>query len=326
MASGITHILLMKNLPNLLNESKFKTKISSGIHFLQVGAVAPDLPYASIADGDLILSNETELADSFHYKNTNEIPLLAFKELAGKELKPKALKYSFCFFLGYLSHIIADGIIHPFIRDMVGDYDDHKAEHRVLEMKLDVLYYYHLTERTVRPIQLNYANIHEELLNITHSNYKQADIVLELFSKYIKQVYSMECPPAMITGWINGLHTMFAIAEGGHPGFYYSLPVIKDIIFYNYERLLTDYDSLLTLGKSTSDKRPENFLKSDSINYFDDIIPHFYKVFIPIAEKAFQFVFENGAELTADDIAPINLDTGRFIANNDLNEIPKYWS
>jgi hypothetical protein len=316
----------MKNLPNLLTESKFKTKISSGIHFLQIGAVAPDLPYASIADYDLILSNQLKIADRFHYERTNEIALIAFDELASKELKPKALKYSFCFFLGYLSHIIADGIIHPFIRDMVGDYDYHKTDHRVLEMKLDVLYYYHLTERTNKPIQLNYTDIHKELLNITHSNYKQTDIVLELFSNYIKQVYKVECPPKMIAGWIEGLYRMFAFAEGEHPGFYHSLPIIKDIIFSNYEMLLTDYDSLLTLGKTTSDNRPENFLKTNTIHYFDDIIPHFYKVFIPIAEKAYLFVFENGDKLTNEDIAPINLDTGRFIANNDLNEIPKYWS
>lgn len=70
MPSGITHILLMKNLQSELPDGKLKKVLQSGRDFLQVGAVGPDLPYASIADGDLFFSNENQLADKFHYEKT----------------------------------------------------------------------------------------------------------------------------------------------------------------------------------------------------------------------------------------------------------------
>jgi len=58
MASGITHILLMKNMQSLLPDGKLKKLLQSGRDFLQVGAVGPDLPYASIADDDLFFNTK----------------------------------------------------------------------------------------------------------------------------------------------------------------------------------------------------------------------------------------------------------------------------
>ncbi|MAF79233.1 MAG: hypothetical protein CME60_13810, partial [Halobacteriovoraceae bacterium] len=46
---------------------------------------------------------------------------------------------AFSFFLGFASHVVADGVIHPFVRDKVGDYDNNATEHRLLEMRLDVI-------------------------------------------------------------------------------------------------------------------------------------------------------------------------------------------
>ena len=75
------------------------------------------------------------------------------------KLTKKQIRYAFCFFVGYIAHIVADGIIHPFIRDMVGDYHEHQEEHRVLEMKLDVLLYDYLTESSGSALNLNNTNL-----------------------------------------------------------------------------------------------------------------------------------------------------------------------
>lgn len=81
MAGGITHILLMKCLDDKIENTRLKNILAISMDFLQVGSIAPDLPYASIADKDFFFSTKSELADKFHYNDTNEIPLRALRML-----------------------------------------------------------------------------------------------------------------------------------------------------------------------------------------------------------------------------------------------------
>ena len=99
MASGITHILLMKHLQEYLPDGNLKLDLAEGRDFLQAGAVGPDLPYASIADDDWFFSTESGLADSFHYERTNQIALKAFKMIRERQadLTSDEQLYLFCF-------------------------------------------------------------------------------------------------------------------------------------------------------------------------------------------------------------------------------------
>src|SRR3989339_1118828 len=194
MASGITHILLMKNLQSLLPDGKLKKVLQSGRDFLQVGAVGPDLPYASIADDDLFFTTQSDLADKFHYEKTNELILKAFKEIKGIT-NAREKRFMFCFFLGFASHIIADGIIHPFVRDKVGNYHENQTAHRVLEMQLDVLLLHHLTLTSNKPINLNNSKIYDELINFDNNFYPEVGKVSQLFSKLIAEVYQQNYEP-----------------------------------------------------------------------------------------------------------------------------------
>jgi len=56
MPSGITHIFLTKKIQDELPDGLLKDILAYGSDFLTVGAVAPDLPYASIADDDFFLT------------------------------------------------------------------------------------------------------------------------------------------------------------------------------------------------------------------------------------------------------------------------------
>ena len=80
MASGITHILLSKKLQDELPEGALKDILDEGSDFLTVGSIGTDLPYASKVE-DLFLSDQSDLADLFHYDKTNLIPLLALERL-----------------------------------------------------------------------------------------------------------------------------------------------------------------------------------------------------------------------------------------------------
>ena len=327
MASGITHILLMKNLQKELPIGAIKRKLAQARDILQVGAIAPDLPYASIADNDFILKNDSELADLFHYEKTNELPLKAFfyiKEIKN-DLTKTEVNFLFAFFIGYVSHLIADGIIHPYVRDKVGDYAQNKTAHRVLEMQIDVLLFEYLTKHSGKPLNLNYTNLHEELANFEQETYPQTSLVIKTFSNLIKDVYNYDCSVNDLFGWVKAIYRMFAVAEGDHPTIYKNIPFIKPFLFSDLDELKGRNEEILILTKPKD--RDVNFLKKNKIDFFDDCLPMFYEKFIPVLNKAFEFVFRDGPELTDADIKSIDLDTGRDLAvNNDLNEIPLYWS
>ncbi len=327
MASGITHILLMKNLQSILPDSMLKHQLAAGRDFLQVGAVGPDLPYASIADSDLFFSTQSDLADKFHYEKTNQVPLRALEEikLNNEKYSSRELRYMFNFFLGFISHIVADGIIHPFIRDKVGNYHEHQSEHRLLEMQLDVLLFHFLTKYSGRPIELNFANIHDELENLYSGYYHEANKVFDLFSAKIDEVYSTKYKRSLIYDWIKGLHRMWGIAEGDHPAIYKEISFLKTYLFSNYDELLSKYDEFLTLTVPVD--RPVNFLQKERVHFFDDCIPRFNNIFIPLAEKVYEYIYADGEPVSEADIFPIDLDTGRDLAqNNNLDFIPSYWS
>uniref|UniRef100_UPI0032168672 zinc dependent phospholipase C family protein n=1 Tax=uncultured Draconibacterium sp. TaxID=1573823 RepID=UPI0032168672 len=320
MASGLTHILLTKKLQDKFSDGDLKDILAMCADAFQVGAVAPDLPYASIVDNNFFLSNESLLADNFHYRQTNQIPLLALKKLKSLngKIDVEVHYHMFSFFLGYISHVIADGVIHPFVRDMVGEYEEHQAEHRSLEMQLDVLFMEELTKDTGFTSELNYSNLHDELLNF--KEVPGSSIIIELFSELISEVYYEDYPVKKILGWIDGLHRMFEVAEGDHPRFY---RVLKSNSFTYRNRADIIREKAVVLNKPVD--RKVNFLKVDEVNFFEDCVPQYYLKFTEIAKQAYEYVFENEKELDEKDIPLINLDTGRLAENNNLDVIPEFW-
>lgn len=319
MSSGLTHIMLTKGMQRELKDGELKNILAACRDSFQVGAVAPDLPYGSVAD-NLVFNNEKHLADSFHYEKTNQIPLKSMKMLKVMkgEMSEELLHQSFSFFLGYISHVLADGIIHPFVRDKVGNYIDNQIEHRSLEMQLDVLYLGERTSGTGFTVELNYTNLHDEIKNF----FEVEDVtkIMQIFSDLIKQVYGERYSTRKIRGWIKGLHRLFDLAEGVRPPF---IRKIKGnaLTFKNIE----DIDRTQVLILTRPNDRELNFLHVEEIEYFRDCIPQFYTRFSEVAQKAYLFVFEDGEELDEKDIPPIDLDTGRLVVANSLDLIPEFW-
>jgi hypothetical protein len=239
------------------------------------------------------------------------------KSLKGK-INDELHYYMFSFFLGYISHVFADGIIHPFVRDKVGNYKGHEAEHRSLEMQLDVLFFEELTKNSGLIAELNYTNIHDEIENF--SNIEGVNEIIRMFSDLIKDTYNEDYSIKKILGWIDGLHRMFGVAEGDHPRFYRNLK-FNSFTYRNRDDI--DREKAIVLKKPID--RETNFLKADEINFFINCVPQYYNQFTKIAQKAFEYVFENGQELNENDIPAINLDTGRLINADNLDLIPELW-
>jgi len=320
MASGLTHILLTKKLQDELPDGKLKDIIAYGSDSFLVGAIAPDIPYASIIDDDLFLSNQSYLADKFHYEKTNQIPLQSLIELKKQkgQIDERIHYQMFSFFLGYTSHVFADGIIHPYVRDKVGEYAQNKTAHRTLEMELDVLFLAELTKKSGFVSELNYTNIHDELENF--AEIEGASKIIETFSHLIESIYNEHFSVEKILSWINGLHRLFAIAEGDHPKFFRGSSA-NTFFYKNLEDI--DKEKALILRKPKD--RTVNFLNVEEINFINNCIPQYFKKFVVATQKAYEFVFEDGPFLDERDIPLINLDTGRLLPANNLDLIPELW-
>ena len=237
----------------------------------------------------------------------------------------QSVRDAFAFFVGYASHIVADGIVHPFVRDKVGDYAENAKEHRILEMKIDVLFYRRFIDPSgVKMANFNRSNLHDELSNLSLDRHPDLIRVMTLFTKLIQNVYGVRCEPLKFVEWTQTFHKLLDVAEGDHWHLYRSLAPIESFFYSDIEDIISKQDEILTLG--TPKDRPENFLKKDRVDFFDDLVPRFHKMILPIVDRAYFCVFEGGKELTFEDIPCIDLDTGRLVAENQLERIPTLWT
>jgi len=104
--------------------------------FCHMGAISPDYPYLKILDGSAEL-----WANAMHHKyitstekNTIHVGISRIRKLTGDK-RSKCLSW----FLGFVSHVIADVTCHPVTNLLVGDYDaDNQVAHRESELHQDV--------------------------------------------------------------------------------------------------------------------------------------------------------------------------------------------
>jgi hypothetical protein len=143
------------------------------LRFVLLGAGSPDLPYVSPQKG---------WANQMHYTTTNGLVIKGYDELRQAGLEQAENQVKFCWLLGYVAHMVADATIHPIVEAIVGDYKNHKEEHRECEMFQDILTYH-------RNIGLDI--VHSEYLEIIkhcrNSPYKSS--VLDFWERLLEDAY-----------------------------------------------------------------------------------------------------------------------------------------
>ena len=309
-----------ENLKDLLDQK---------LPLFHLGAIAPDLPYASLADFDFF-SDESSIADLFHYEDTNQLPIQALRKI--KAMTDEAEKEScLAFFMGYISHIVADGIIHPFVRDKVGDYENNSKEHRALEMGIDVLYFADITKVSGTRINLRDSEINEQIKNVFYD--ERFGQVIDLFSETIKSVYrnnedTKGLSSTTIKDWIKSIERMFEVAQGAFC-FIYKLPVIGEVsqsfIFQDVEDILEKKNNYLILDEAKD--RENNFLHR-RVHFLEDCVPLFHRVLAEILQNAYNYTY-NDASFSEQNLPAINLDTGRLLSDSkgkDLDKKPFFWT
>lgn len=318
MPSGITHMILSRLVLDEVAEArngKIKQFLNKERGLYILGSVGPDLPYMPTP---MQYKKTKELANTMHTSATNSVPLkglAAAKEnfKAGKISEAKAL---FAFYTGYCSHIVADGIIHPFVRDMVGDYEKAITEHQTLEVKLDVL----IADKYFDG-DCSSMDIHEELDFLKDSNH--SELIFSNYAQLLNEIYpNWHIVADQVKTWSERIDTIFDVATGSFPDWYRGLMGDLGLSHQHINVVRAESKQLieLTLPKLHEGIQPPwNYMNKPLVNIFDDIIPQYLRIFPKVALSAYEYVFENGPE-PVNFILEINLDTGRLLTSSNFNE------
>lgn len=326
MPAGLTHMTLSRTaLDNLTSEvgvqAKFLLKDQVGPYLM--GCVGPDIPYMGNFDDINPIAEFDYIADGLHTDHTIAIPIagLNLARQMFKDGKADLADSLYAFYLGYFSHIIADGFTHPFIRDRVGDYSDQtKRAHRTLEMKLDVL----VLEKYLN-IEANRVAPQKDLTFFENCDFKTE--IFTSYSKFLKEHHNKDLSTDQLLKLGNGMIRALNVAETSFPK-WYSLGLGKiGLAYMDLEDVKKHEKDVRTLQRAVdADEKGivHNSLSLDDIDVIDDIFPKYYSYMPKVIEATYDFVFNNGPDYT-ELVPAINLDTGRLLTSTTLTDKPRYW-
>ncbi|MCK9377412.1 MAG: zinc dependent phospholipase C family protein [Syntrophobacterales bacterium] len=161
MPASIAHMLLSQLCRKSLSRERyqeFTVILERHKTYMELGSVGPDLPYyenAAKATLNLLLDRSDkpmgvdQWSYQLHSKNPNIFPLKMI-EIAWRESNLNIEEWEedddqkFAFICGFLTHIAADQIIHPWVNQIAGPYykgGDHRERHRECEVYQDVVIY-----------------------------------------------------------------------------------------------------------------------------------------------------------------------------------------
>lgn len=339
MASPITHIILVNETQNYFSKylederaEQLEIIFNKYPGELNLGAISPDLLYFTegFAMKTLSVSNIQDmhkLADHMHTKKTNGFlieGIQILRSISDKKLKEKL----FSFLSGHLAHVIADGIIHPFIRDKVGDYSEStKLNHRMLEMRLDV----YVTENLVG-LNMNDCKFAEYL---DCENFKDiakfvTSILNTVYSDELSSEYGAKLEQETVEGAIDASRKALKSSSGNFNLKWYLGDLLEKIGLKHpdlkeIKKLRNDDLILRQPVDKLKNKLDGNFLKKNKVHFLEDVCPQFIEKYIEKVDKLYRVVFSN-EQLSESDFPAINLDTGRMLDKPDYYNTPFYWS
>ncbi len=156
MAGTFTHWMIveeaLERYNKLLQKHPYFPIILGNSHFVTLGAVGPDYPYLSELANNLLKLHSW--ADRMHYENTGEFVKYGIVNLLKLNEQNKQQDFEIClsWFCGYITHLLADSIIHPVVNAIVGRYLFNSDEHRHCEMIQDSFIFHE-----IKKVELRYA-------------------------------------------------------------------------------------------------------------------------------------------------------------------------
>lgn len=176
MPGSVAHMLIFEDtLSKLENDNdcgELVKMIKENMNYARLGSLGPDLPYY---DGILKTAISFLLSRSFlpvpiekwsgqlHSREPNRFPLkmieIAWRETALDEGEwDEIAKKQWAFIIGFLTHLAADQIIHPYIDKIAGQYYRNKTsqrKHTECEIYQDVVLFNNKFKKSIRGVNFD---------------------------------------------------------------------------------------------------------------------------------------------------------------------------
>ncbi|TAJ95975.1 MAG: hypothetical protein EPO31_00725 [Gammaproteobacteria bacterium] len=270
--------------------------------WLQSGAVGPDYPYLHHA----LTSHDPSdnWADRMHYERTGDVVRVGIRHLRERysaEQTDDLYLRVFAWFFGYASHVMLDATIHPVVRAIVGEYAEHKTEHRTCEMYMDSYIY-----RETYGTDLVNSEWADYLRHLNYPEGKFDEAVVTLWDAILREVYPQEYArnPPQISAWHDAYVNKLDKADV-NALFFRHAAAGKGVLYIASEDIPID-----TFGKYIENAAlPPN-------NRFNAATMHYSKVFelgvdnIARVWTVMAAAIEGNGDLEIPLIANWNLDTG----------------
>jgi hypothetical protein len=156
------------NDPQREKKLEYAQKIGEKNNFVVMGAAGPDYPYLTDILTTSILPISHTWANRMHYEKTLSFIQEGVKRLAGMDKKEELFSINLAWFCGFVSHVLADSLMHPVINLIIGGpYIFTHEEHGKCELIQDIYIFKKITDEDIvdanpRGGNLGYLKILEE--------------------------------------------------------------------------------------------------------------------------------------------------------------------
>jgi len=230
MPAAFAHMIAANKAKRQLEDQKVKLPqlvLNEFPEWLQAGAVGPDYPYLH----HLLASPSTSWADLFHYVRSGDVVRAGVKVLGSRyssSKDEKEFQRTLAWLYGYASHVVLDASVHPVVRAIVGEYEQHKTEHRACEMFMDSFIY-----NGYFGIELDNSDWVGYLKALTDPKTGGMDPpVSSLWNSMLKGVYPSDYSnnPPQIDGWQKAYEEKMSVAE--HNAIFFRHAAAEEGVFY----------------------------------------------------------------------------------------------
>ena len=187
MAGTFTHWMIIEEaLEKYKPRDEYYGIILRNNHFVNLGAVGPDYPYLTDLLGHYLKIHSW--SDRMHYENTGEMLKIAATELLKLKRGPE-FEICLAWFCGFISHLVADSVVHPVVNAIVGPYIFNSGEHRHCEMIQDSFIFKEIKDR-----ELQYSDYIEILRQC--SDKKNENRINPAIRKFWTKILKLSYPDA----------------------------------------------------------------------------------------------------------------------------------
>lgn len=217
MAGGYTHLTLLRSAirqatnkvytqPHPFEpwERRLADVLEMWGRYAFLGSVSPDYPYLGL---------DPDWADLMHKGKANVLIGHAIASIHAEcNGSPDSVGWQqrFAWILGFVTHVIADVVIHPVVNIKVGKYEEHKEDHRRCEMTQDVWIY-----REIVGLDLHFSDHMKGEIRGCGRPFDLDDGVEELWADCLQKTYGRRPGGDQIDMWHASFLKLVDFAEAG---------------------------------------------------------------------------------------------------------------